>query len=120
MDFSQPDAEGTFELTATLVDDHHSTLSIEGELPGYGKTWGTYTLQVGSESRVAGTLTGNGRTLNNEGVMLSAVISGVWKRENTVLHLTTLDQVNTGDQALVRCEINIITKQVSVKIFHLD
>lgn len=82
--------------------------------------WATFTLLSGSESRVAGTLVGDGRTLNDAGVMLASEITGVWSREKEILHVTTLDQVSTGDQALARYEINILTKEISVKLFNLD
>jgi hypothetical protein len=52
--------------------------------------------------------------------MLASEITGVWSREKEILHVTTLDQVSTGDQALARYEINILTKEISVKVFNLD
>ena len=120
MDLGKPSVEGDFELTTTLVDEHQTTLSLEGSLPGFGKTWATFTLLVGTESRVAGTLTGNGRTLDDDGGMLASAVAGLWSREKDVLLLTTLDQVNNGQQAFVQHEINLHSKKASVKVYFLD
>ncbi|MEE2681252.1 MAG: hypothetical protein VX641_02650 [Planctomycetota bacterium] len=120
MNLNEPVAQGTFELTSTIVEEGQSTLSFEGKLPNFGMVWATHTLQVGGESRISGTLVGNGRALNDEGDMLASVISGLWSRQKEILHLTTLDQLNTGDQVLVRCEVNLRTKQASVTVFEID
>lgn len=120
MNLNTPIAEGTFQLMTTLVEEGQTTLSLEGHLSVYGKAWATYTLLSGSEARVAGTLVGNGRTLDDEGVMLATEITGVWSREKEIIHVTTLDQVGNGDQSLTRYEINILTKETSVKVFSVD
>jgi hypothetical protein len=96
-------------LTAAWIEAGQSTLSLEGQLFVFGKTWATFPLVSGSEARVGSILAGDGRTLNDDGMMFAAEIPRVWSSERGIVHATTLDQMNRGDHSLARHEMNILT-----------
>ena len=119
MDFGEPIAEGTLNITSVAVAQGTTTLNYEGDVGKFGRVFVTHDWTSGSDGRESYEVTGSARGLQEDGNVISATLHGLGRRSNNVVKLFTLDAVSNGDQVLVVADVDILKKTANVTVYSL-
>ena len=119
MDLTNPIAEGTVTITSVNVGRDSTTLNFEGVLGRYGRVFITHHLTSSDVARDTGQLEGNARTFMEDGTMVSAPLTGTWRRSRNQLTLFFLDNCDNGDQTFGIWEVDMVNKSGTVKAYSL-
>ena len=87
--------------------------------PGYGTVFAKFKVSAVNTSKTSGTLDGQGRTILNDGTLLSTPLKGTWRRDGGMLKFYFTDAVSNGATNFVIWDVNILEKKAEVKYYEL-
>ncbi len=118
-DLSQPTGGGTLDIVLVSPGDGYSIMNFEGDITGYGTVYVKFKVASINTSKSSGTLDGQGRTILEDGTLLSTPLRGTWKREGAVVKFYFTDALNNGAMNFVMWDVNILDKKAVVKYVEL-
>lgn len=118
-DLSQPTGGGTLDIVLVSPGDGYSIMNFEGDITGYGTVYVKFKVASINTSKSSGTLDGQGRTILDDGTLLSTPLRGTWKREGAVVKFYFTDALNNGAMNFVMWDVNILDKKAVVKYVEL-
>jgi len=116
---SEPKGGGVLDIVLVSPGDNYSTMNFEGEITGYGMVFVKFKVSAVNTSKTSGTLDGQGRTILNDGTLLSTPLKGTWRREGGLLKFYFTDAVSNGATNFVIWDVNILEKKAEVKYYEL-
>ena len=72
-----------------------------------------------SQDKNSGTLDGQGRTILENGTLISTPLKGTWKRMGANVKFYFTDAINNGAMNFVMWDVNLLKKKADVKYFEL-
>ena len=118
-DLSQPKGGGTLDIVLVSPGDGYSVMNFEGNITGYGLVFAKIKVSSINTSKTSGTLDGQGRTILNDGTLISTPIKGSWKRTGDFMKFYFTDAINNGAMNFVMWDVNLLDKKADVKYFEL-
>ena len=118
-DLSQPTGGGTLDIVLVSPGDGHSIMNFEGDITGYGTVYVKFKVASINTSKSSGTLDGQGRTILEDGTLLSTPLRGTWKRDGALVKFYFTDAINNGAMNFVMWDVNILDKKAVVKYVEL-
>ena len=118
-DLSQPKGGGTLEIVLVSPGDGYSVMNFEGNITGYGLVFAKIKVSSINTSKTSGTLDGQGRTILNDGTLISTPIKGSWKRTGDFMKFYFTDAINNGAMNFVMWDVKLLDKKADVKYFEL-
>lgn len=108
------DAE--FKITSWLATNDDSTITSEGIVgEGFGKVYLTHNFRSRSGDNNQGDFDGQVRSINNDGVMVSATLQGIWKREGKIVNMYTLDTFSDGGMIYAEGKVDLVEGTLKFK-----
>jgi len=114
-DLSQPTGGGTLDIVLVSPGDGYSIMNFEGDITGYGTVYVKFKVASINTSKSSGTLDGQGRTILEDGTLLSTPLRGTWKRDGALVKFYFTDAINNGAMNFVMWDVNILDKKAVVK-----
>ena len=118
-DLSQPKGGGTLDIVLISPDDGHSIMNFEGQISGYGSVFVKFKVSSISTSKTNGTLDGQGRTILEDGTLITTPLKGTWKRNGELMKFYFTDAINNGAINFVMWDVKLLEKKAEVKYFEL-
>ena len=118
-DLSQPTGGGTLDIVLVSPGDGYSMMNFEGNITGYGTVYVKFKVASINTSKSSGTLDGQGRTILEDGTLLSTPLRGTWKRDGALVKFYFTDAINNGAMNFVMWDVNILDKKAVVKYVEL-
>ena len=118
-DLSQPKGGGTLDIVLVSPGDGYSIMNFEGNITGYGLVFAKIKVSSINTSKTSGTLDGQGRTILNDGTLISTPIKGSWKRTGDFMKFYFTDAINNGAMNFVMWDVKLLDKKADVKYFEL-
>ena len=118
-DLSQPKGGGTLDIVLVSPGDGYSVMNFEGNITGYGLVFAKIKVSSINTSKTSGTLDGQGRTILNDGTLISTPIKGSWKRTGDFMKFYFTDAINNGAMNFVMWVVKLLDKKADVKYFEL-
>ncbi len=118
-DLSQPTGGGTLDIVLVSPGDGYSIMNFEGDITGYGTVYVKFKVASINTSKSSGTLDGQGRTILEDGTLLSTPLRGTWKRDGALVKFYFTDAINNGAMNFVMWDVNILDKKAEVKYVEL-
>ena len=118
-DLSQPTGGGTLDILLVSPGDGYSIMNFEGDITGYGTVYVKFKVASINTSKSSGTLDGQGRTILEDGTLLSTPLRGTWKRDGALVKFYFTDAINNGAMNFVMWDVNILDKKAVVKYVEL-
>tara|TARA_B100000575_G_C23039166_1_gene598098 strand:- start:367 stop:801 length:435 start_codon:yes stop_codon:yes gene_type:complete len=118
-DLSQPTGGGTLDIVLVSPGDGYSIMNFEGDITGYGTVYVKFKVASINTSKTSGTLDGQGRTILEDGTLLSTPLRGTWKRDGALVKFYFTDAINNGAMNFVMWDVNILDKKAVVKYVEL-
>ena len=118
-DLSQPKGGGTLDIVLVSPGDGYSIMNFEGNISGYGLVFAKIKVSSINTSKTSGTLDGQGRTILNDGTLISTPIKGSWKRTGDFMKFYFTDAINNGAMNFVMWDVKLLDKKADVKYFEL-
>ena len=118
-DLSQPKGGGTLDIVLVSPGDGYSIMNFEGNITGYGLVFAKIKVSSINTSKTSGTLDGQGRTILNDGTLISTPIKGSWKRTGDFMKFYFTDAINNGAMNFVMWDVKLLDKKAEVKYFEL-
>lgn len=118
-DLSQPTGGGTLDIVLVSPGDGYSIMNFEGDITGYGTVYVKFKVASINTSKSSGTLDGQGRTILEDGTLLSTPLRGTWKRNGALVKFYFTDAINNGAMNFVMWDVNILDKKAVVKYVEL-
>ena len=118
-DLSQPTGGGTLDIVLVSPGDGYSIMNFEGDITGYGTVYVKFKVASINTSKSSGTLDGQGRTILEDGTLLSTPLRGTWKRDGALVKFYFTDAINNGAMNFVMWDVNILDKKAVVKYVEL-
>ena len=118
-DLSQPTGGGTLDIVLVSPGDGYSMMNFEGDITGYGTVYVKFKVASINTSKSSGTLDGQGRTILEDGTLLSTPLRGTWKRDGALVKFYFTDAINNGAMNFVMWDVNVLEKKAAVKYFEL-
>ena len=84
-DLSQPKGGGTLDIVLVSPGDGYTTMNFEGQISGYGSVFVKFKLSSINTSKTSGTLDGQGRTILEDGTLITTPLKGTWKRNKDLI-----------------------------------
>ena len=112
--------ETNLDVTSIVINETSTTLCYEGLAGKYGRVFVTHTLTASNASKDTGKFEGNARTIIEDGSMISATLTGIWRRQGEKVKIFSLDNASNGDQNYVEIEVDVFLKKAHVKLYSLD
>lgn len=116
---SEPKGGGTLEIVLISPGEGYSNMSFEGQISGYGSVFVNFKVSSINTSKTSGTLDGQGRTILEDGTLISTPLKGTWKRNGQFLKFYFTDAINNGAMNFVMWDVDILKKTAEVKYFEL-
>ena len=113
-DLSQPTGGGTLDIVLVSPGDGYSIMNFEGDITGYGTVYVKFKVASINTSKSSGTLDGQGRTILEDGTLLSTPLRGTWKRDGALVKFYFTDAINNGAMNFVMWDVNILDKKAVV------
>ena len=108
------DAE--FKITSWLATNDDSTITSEGIVgEGFGKVYLTHNFRSRSGDNNQGDFDGQVRSINNDGVMVSATLQGIWKREGKIVNMYTLDTFSDCGMIYAEGKVDLVEGTLKFK-----
>ena len=110
------DAE--FKITSWSATNTDSTITSEGIVgEGFGKVYLTHNFRSRSGDNTQGDFDGQVRSINNDGVMVTATLQGIWKREGKIVNMYTLDTFSDGGMIYAEGKVDLVEGTLKFKAF---
>ena len=90
-----------------------------GQLIGKDADYAQIKLSSGDSSKTSGTLSGQARTILNDGTLLSSPLNGSWKRSGVTIKFYFIDDVSNGAMNFVVWDVDILGEVAFVKYYEL-
>ena len=94
-------------------------MNFKGDISGYGKVFASMKLESRDSSKTSGILSGQARTILNDGTLLSSPINGSWKRSGVTIKFYFIDDVSNGAMNFVVWDADVLTKKVAVRYWEV-
>ena len=118
-DLSQPKGGGTLDIVLVSPGDGYSIMNFEGQISGYGSVFVKFKVSSINTSKTSGTLDGQGRTILEDGTLISTPLKGTWKRIGEFMKFYFTDAINNGAMNFVMWDVKLLEKKAEVKYFEL-
>ena len=118
-DLSQPKGGGTLDIVLISPDDGYSIMNFEGQISGYGSVFVKFKVSSINTSKTSGTLDGQGRTILEDGTLITTPLKGTWKRNGELMKFYFTDAINNGAMNFVMWDVKLLDKKAEVKYFEL-
>ena len=118
-DLSQPKGGGTLDIVLVSPGDGYSIMNFEGQISGYGSVFVKFKVSSINTSKTSGTLDGQGRTILEDGTLISTPLKGTWKRNGELMKFYFTDAINNGAMNFVMWDVKLLEKKAEVKYFEL-
>ena len=118
-DLSQPKGGGTLDIVLISPNDGYSIMNFEGQISGYGSVFVKFKVSSITSSKTSGTLDGQGRTILEDGTLITTPLKGTWKRNGGLMNFYFTDAINNGAMNFVMWDVKLLEKKAEVKYFEL-
>lgn len=116
---SEPKGGGTLDIVLFSPGDGYSNMNFEGQISGYGSVFVKFKVSSINTSKTSGTLDGQGRTILEDGTLISTPLKGTWKVKGKSMKFYFTDAINNGAINFVIWDVNISNKIAEVKYYEL-
>ena len=107
-----------FKITSWTASNTDSTITSEGMVgEGFGKVYLTHNFRSRFGDNTQGDFDGQVRSINNDGVMVTATLQGIWKREGKIVNMYTLDTFSDGDMIYAEGKVDLVKGTLNFKAF---
>ena len=117
-DLSNPQGGGTLKIES-ITPGGYSKMNFKGDITGYGKVFASMKLESSDSSKTSGILSGQARTILNDGTLLSSPLNGSWKRSGVTIKFYFIDDVSNGAMNFVVWDVDILGEVAFVKYYEL-
>jgi len=118
-DLTSPKGGGVLDIITIIPGDGYSDMTFEGQISGYGSVYVAFKLTSINSSKNSGTLDGQGRTILEDGTLITTPLKGTWKRMGAEVKFYFTDAINNGAMNFVIWDVNLLKKKAVVKYFEL-
>ena len=118
-DLTNPKGGGVLDIITIIPSDGYSDMVFEGQISGYGTVYVAFKVASINSSKNSGTLDGQGRTILENGTLISTPLKGTWKRIGANVKFYFTDAINNGAMNFVMWDVNLLKKKAYVKYFEL-
>jgi len=118
-DLTNPKGGGVIDIITIIPSDGYSDMVFEGQISGYGTVYVAFKVASINSSKNSGTLDGQGRTILENGTLISTPLKGTWKRMGANVKFYFTDAINNGAMNFVMWDVNLLKKKANVKYFEL-
>ena len=118
-DLSQPKGGGTLDIVLVSPGDGYSIMNFEGQISGYGSVFVKFKVSSINSSKTSGTLDGQGRTILEDGTLITTPLKGTWKRNGELMKFYFTDAINNGAMNFVMWDVKLFDKKAVVQYFEL-
>ena len=118
-DLTNPKGGGVLDIITIIPGDGYSDMTFEGQISGYGSVYVAFKLTSINSSKNSGTLDGQGRTILEDGTLITTPLKGTWKRMGAEVKFYFTDAINNGAMNFVIWDVNLLNKKAVVKYFEL-
>ena len=118
-DLTNPKGGGVLDIITIIPGDGYSNMTFEGQISGYGSVYVAFKLTSINSSKNSGTLDGQGRTILEDGTLITTPLKGTWKRMGAEVKFYFTDAINNGAMNFVIWDVNLLKKKAVVKYFEL-
>ena len=116
---SNPKGGGVLDIITIIPGDGFSDMTFEGQISGYGSVYVAFKVTSINSSKNSGTLDGQGRTILENGTLITTPLKGTWKRMGANVKFYFTDAINNGALNFVMWDVNLLKKKADVKYFEL-
>jgi len=116
---TSPKGGGVLDIITIIPGDGYSNMTFEGQISGYGSVYVAFKLTSINSSKNSGTLDGQGRTILEDGTLITTPLKGTWKRMGAEVKFYFTDAINNGAMNFVIWDVNLLNKKAVVKYFEL-
>ena len=102
-----------------MPGDEYSDMVFEGQISGYGTVYVAFEVASINSSKNSGTLDGQGRTILENGTLISTPLKGTWKRMGAIVKFYFTDAINNGALNFVMWDVDLLKKKAAVKYYKL-
>ena len=107
-----------FKITSWTASNTDSTITSEGMVgEGFGKVYLTHNFRSRFGDNTQGDFDGQVRSINNDGVMVTATLQGIWKREGKIVNMYTLDTFSDGDMIYAEGKVDLVKGTLNFEAF---
>ncbi len=106
MEFGTPDLKATVNISSLTKNKDNVIIDYNGEIENFGSVFFTHNLIAASDADQNGIFEGCARVSAIDGTTSTASLLGVWKREEGMLKIFSLDQWLDGGQFFVRIDVD--------------
>ena len=118
-DLANPKGGGVLDIITIMPGDGYSDMVFEGQISGYGTVYVAFEVASINSSKNSGTLDGQGRTILENGTLISTPLKGTWKRMGAIVKFYFTDAINNGALNFVMWDVDLLKKKAEVKYFEL-
>ena len=118
-DLTNPKGGGVLDIITIIPGDGYSDMVFEGQISGYGTVYVAFEVASINSSKNSGTLDGQGRTILENGTLISTPLKGTWKRMGAIVKFYFTDAINNGALNFVMWDVDLLKKKAAVKYFEL-
>ena len=118
-DLANPKGGGVLDIITIMPGDEYSDMVFEGQISGYGTVYVAFEVASINSSKNSGTLDGQGRTILENGTLISTPLKGTWKRMGAIVKFYFTDAINNGALNFVMWDVDLLKKKAAVKYYKL-
>lgn len=118
-DLTKPKGGGVLDIVTIIPSDGYSDIIFEGQISGYGSVFVAFKVASIDTSKNSGTLDGQGRTILEDGTLISTPLKGTWKRMGSKVKFYFTDAINNGALNFVMWDVDLLKKKAQVNYFEL-
>jgi|TARA_A200000159_G_C7326879_1_gene341365 hypothetical protein len=118
-DLTKPKGGGVLDIVTIIPSDGYSDMIFEGQISGYGSVFVAFKVASIDTSKNSGTLDGQGRTILEDGTLISTPLKGTWKRMGSKVKFYFTDAINNGALNFVIWDVDLLKKKAKVNYFEL-
>lgn len=118
-DLTSPKGGGVLDIITIIPGEGYSDMIFEGQISGYGTVYVAFKLTSINTSKNSGTLDGHGRTILENGTLITTPLKGTWKRMGANVKFYFTDAINNGALNFVIWDVDLLKKKAAVKYFEL-
>jgi len=118
-DLTSPKGGGVLDIITIIPGDGFSDMTFEGQISGYGSVYVAFKVTSINSSKNSGTLDGQGRTILENGTLITTPLKGTWKRLGANIKFYFTDAINNGALNFVMWDVDLLKKKAAVKYYEL-
>lgn len=118
-DLTKPKGGGVLDIVTIIPSDGYTDMIFEGQISGYGSVFVAFKVASIDTSKNSGTLDGQGRTILEDGTLISTPLKGTWKRMGSKVKFYFTDAINNGALNFVIWDVDLLKKKAQVNYFEL-